>query len=121
MGKKTKKKMKRSFLDNQRKHMMERKNPLKSDESGKKKHKFTSFYDAVSQLDSSIVYKLAGIGGVQPRQTEDTDSVLSVTLNHWRELNLSTDFTICCRKLSRYVSLPQVNVNKSYPYLFTVI
>jgi len=103
MGK-IKKTKKRSFLQHQRKHMSEKKTDQLKSDSGK--FKYASFAEEVSKLDSSIVYKLAGIGKIQ--ECSETSSLLHQTLEHWRELNLTVNFVACCKKLGKYVNLTQV-------------
>jgi len=104
-----KKKTKKSFLDNQKKHKREVKRTAK-DPSAKvdeTRHKWQNFSDQVASVQASIVYQLAGVGTIQV-DPDSSSCVFTETLSYWRDMNLSTLFQECDKKLIKFSSLTQV-------------
>eukprot|EP00092_Neocalanus_flemingeri_P037576 GFUD01040911.1.p1 GENE.GFUD01040911.1~~GFUD01040911.1.p1 ORF type:complete len:2557 (+),score=666.17 GFUD01040911.1:40-7710(+) len=102
-------KKKKSFLDIQKKHKREIKRTNKDPNAkvDETRFKFQNFSDQVASVEASIVYQLAGVGTIQV----DPDSnacVFSETLTYWRDMNLTTQFQECDKKLSKFTSLTQV-------------
>ena len=70
--------------------------------------RFENFSSQVSGVEGSVVYQLAGRGAVTV-DPDSSSSVLSETLSHWRELNLSAQFQELEKKLRKFSSLTQVD------------
>ena len=73
--------------------------------------KFLSNFLLVAGVEASIVYQLAGAGAVRVDPDSST-SLLSETLNYWRDLNLSSMFQECDKRLSRYTALAQASQHR---------
>ena len=100
---------KKSFLENQKKYKQSIKRALKDPDlkPDETRVRFENFSSQVSSVEGSVVYQLAGRGAVSVDQ-ESSSSVLSETLSHWRELNLSAQFQDLEKKLRKFTSLTQV-------------
>ena len=102
---------KKSFLDNQKKYKQNLKRALKNPEQklDETRVRFDNFSSQVSGVEGSVVYQLAGTGAVTV-DPDSSSSVLAETLSHWRELNLSAQFTELDKKLKKFSSLTQVRI-----------
>ena len=106
-------KKKKTFLETQKKHKQEVRRVAK-DPAAKKdetRFRFETFSSQVAGVEASIVYQLAGAGAVRVDPDSST-SLLSETLNYWRDLNLSSMFQECDKRLSRYTSLAQASQHR---------
>ena len=101
---------KKSFLENQKKYKQNIKRALKDPDlrQDETRVRFENFSSQVSGVEGSVVYQLAGRGAVTV-DPDSSSSVLSETLSHWRELNLSAQFQELEKKLRKFSSLTQVD------------
>jgi len=114
-----KRKKKKTFLDNQKQKRSEfekkKKGDLVTDSSKPRKvFKFENFAKQIASIDHSFVYQLsAGAYRLGQVSSEVKSSVFRETVDHWRELNLTSEFMEIIRKLVPYNTLPQVLLGKS--------
>jgi len=100
---------KKSFLDIQKKHKREIKRAVKDPNAkvDETRFKFQNFSDQVASVEASIVYQLSGVGTIQI-DPDSSSCVFSETLTYWRDMNLTTQFQQCDKKLKKFTSLTQV-------------